>query len=54
MAGLRLPLSYAALYTFGLPKDILPLVEERSYECRSAHSNPTVVAAQRRTDFVLV
>ena len=27
--------------------------EERSFRCRSAHSNPTVVAAQRRTDFVL-
>src|SRR6516164_10780471 len=28
--------------------------EERSFECRSAHSNLTVVAGRRRTDFVLV
>ena len=36
-----------ALQTFALSK-------ERSNECRSAHSNLTVVAAQRRTGFVLV
>ena len=30
------------------------LVRSAVYECPSAHSNPTVVAAQRRTDFVLV
>jgi hypothetical protein len=29
------------------------LVRSAVFACRSAHSNPTVVAAQRRTDFVL-
>ena len=45
---------------WGMLTDILQLCsiqscasEERSFRCQSAHSNLTVVAAQRRTDFVL-
>src|SRR3974390_2989731 len=40
------------LYFWFAPLNFLPLRSAVPY-CRSAHSNPTVAAAQRRTDFVL-